>query len=173
LNEITDLITFLKTRIKQTKQTNSNFLPPTQKNKEEFVDKKQDKKQETSEILPTNKDTTIENSPTKQIITEKDKDNVGGKNMSEENIIPQVSEDIIKELDKRIWIRKISIERHVVKRGNKQYFYIRKRVVVPNDFDDIYVVMMTRKEFIELVTFLANKLGISINNEKIHELLGM
>ncbi len=77
---------------------------------------------------------------------------------------------VLSQIDKRIWIKSINVERNVIRRGSKKYVYLRKRVDLPRDFNDSVAVVMTRRDFVELLKIIASLLGLEINKEEVEKL---
>jgi len=72
---------------------------------------------------------------------------------------------ILMKLDRNAWIRKVECAKNTVRKGNKKYVYMRKRVDLPNNIKDKYVVIMPLSEFRELIMTIAEILGVGVDKE--------
>ncbi|MBW2675637.1 MAG: hypothetical protein JRD89_19890 [Deltaproteobacteria bacterium] len=81
------------------------------------------------------------------------------------------------ELLRAVHLRKlpVSSSKNTVKRGNKKYTYIRKRVDLPNDYNEEYAVVFSPSEFLKFVEAVSiafeKAFGVYFNIEKLKKFL--
>lgn len=71
----------------------------------------------------------------------------------------------------QIYVRPVTVTKNRVRRGNKAYHYIRKRIDLPPDFNDERAVVFSRAEFMEFLESVAKALGLTVKKDKLKELL--
>ncbi len=160
MNEITDLLTYLKRRRQVSTQQSSKEQRTSLTPKQEQIEKVK------PQPLKEEKVSTQQNN--KNILKGLTQKQYNGDSLTQ-NIDPELL-DILRD---DIWIKEISVAKNTVSKKNKTYYYIRKRVELPRDFNEKYAVIMRRTTFVKLIKYIAKKLEIGVNEEKIQELLNM
>ena len=183
MNELHDLLEFIKKRVGDKKQIEKpvESLTQTHDQEEKHGDVGDKKSIKTSIEVSTPKvgdKQTIEKStnvltPT----TSKDQKYILGKHEERVGVKKPIEKQVesltqtLTSIAGRVWIKSINVSRTHVKRGDKKYYYLRKRVELPRDFDDDVAVIMRRRDFEKLIRVIAEAMGVSINEEKLRELL--
>jgi len=158
MNEITDLLAFLK--------------------KKKQVSTQQPSKEQHTVLTPNNKqeEKVIPQPPREEIVSTQQINSNTLKSLSPKQYNGDSLTQTQKLLDvlrDDVWIKRISVAKNIISKKNKTYYYIRKRVELPSNFDDKYAVIMTRRTFVKLIKYIAEILGVSVNEEKIQELFSM